>query len=340
MFLNYLLGALWITSYVFLVLISAIKLRLPHSVYQLKLSNKKGSKDAAKWLWYYENRSVLHSILKLKRGLLGLVFTTLSLKIFGFGFGFIIALLMFVALIKLDNLSLTKQLGQKLFWWAYSKIGKNIKGLSKYFNKLGLSKKDEDSHTPPVASVDELLNLINANAKNLPEEEYRQVTRLLDIQDVKIHDIMLPKNRIAFVDAVEIMTPKLIDQLHKTHNGFALVFDADIKNVIGILNLGGPDLLEQIKTPTRVADYMQKGLCYLPEHATVSTFIASAVETRQPVFAVVDSKSNISGVMSFSLMFEWQYGLELPSHELDSITWNNPEAMARYEIMQRTKTKE
>lgn len=335
MFLNYLLGILWITSYIFLVLFSAVKLKIPHSVYQLKLNSKKGSKDASKWLWYWENRSVIHGFLKLKRGALSLIFITISLKIFGFGIGFLIALIMMASLVRLDNLALTKQLGQKLFWWIYSKVGRRLKNISKYLYKLGLAKADEDSHVPPVASIEELLNLINANAKNLPEHEYKQVTRLLDIQDIKIHDIMLPKNRIAFVEANEIMTPKLIDQLHKTHNGFALVFDKDIKNVIGVLNLGGPDLLEQIKVPTRVADRTQKGLCYLPEHATVSTFIASAVETRQSVFAVVDSKSSISGVISFALMFEWQYGLELPSHEVDSITWNNPEAMARYEIIKK-----
>jgi Mg2+/Co2+ transporter CorB len=335
MLFNYLLGIFWITSYIFLVLISAIKLKIPHSVYQLKLNSRKGNKDASKWLWYWENRSVIHGVLKLKRAALSLIFITISLKIFSFGAGFLIALIMMGLLIRLDNLNMTKQLSQKLFWWIYARFNLKLKAISKYLYKLGLVKKDEDNHIPPVASTEELLNLINANAKNLPEQEYKQVTRLLDIQDVKIHDIMLPKNRIAFVDASEIMTPKLIDQLHKTHNGFALVFDKEIKNVIGILNLGGPDLLEQIKTPTRVADCTQRGLCYLPEHATVSTFIASAIETRQSIFAVVDSKSSISGVMSFALMFEWQYGLELPSHEVDSITWNNPEAMARYEVIKK-----
>ena len=63
--------------------------------------------------------------------------------------------------------------------------------------------------------------------------------------------------------------------------------------------------------------------------------MASSIETRQNVFAVVDSKSNITGVITASKLLEWQYGLELPSHEVDSITWDNPEAMARYELLQK-----
>ena len=126
--------------------------------------------------------------------------------------------------------------------------------MSRYFYKLNLAKRDEDNHIPPVASIDEMLEIIKFNHGNLPSAEYGQIMNLLTIQDVKIHDIMLPKNRVAFINGDDLLTPKLVDELHKTHNGFALVFKDDLKNIIGSLSLGGPDLLEQIKTPTKISD--------------------------------------------------------------------------------------
>lgn len=335
MLVNYILGAVWIISYIFLVILSSIKLRLPSSVYKLKLNNQQGQKDASKWLWYWENRSVVHSLIKIKKGFISVIFITITINIFGLLYGFLISSLMMIFVVRLDNFKLVKQIGDKLFWWAQPKIIKPLKSISKYFYKFKFAKKDEDSHTPPVSSVNELLDIIKYNSSNLPKIEYGQLINLLTIQDVKIHDIMLPKNRIAFVDQDDILTPKLVDELHKTHNGFAIVFKNNIKNLVGILSLGGPDLLEQIKNPVRISERMQAGLCYLPEHATVSTFVASSIETRQNVFIVVDGKSNITGVITSSLLFEWQYKLELPSHELDSITWDNPEAMARYELLQK-----
>lgn len=335
MFINYILGALWVASYLFLILLSSIKLRLPSSIYKLRLNNQKGNKDAAKWLWYWDNRSIVHSLIKIKKGFLLVTFVTLTLVIFGNALGFVIAIIMILLVVRFDNFKIVKQLGDKLFWSFQPKMVAPVKFMSRYFYKLKLSKKDDDPHTPPVSSVSELLGILKFNSSNLPKIEYDQLINLLTIQDVKIHDIMLPKNRIAFVNQDDILTPKLVDDLHKTHNGFALVFKDDIKNLVGVLSLGGPNLLEQIKTPVRIFERMQDGLCYLPEHATISTFVASSIETRQNVFAVVDGKSNITGVITASILFEWQYRLQLPSHELDSITWDNPEAMARYELLQK-----
>lgn len=335
MFINYILGALWVASYLFLILLSSIKLRLPSSIYKLRLNNQKGNKDATKWLWYWDNRSIVHSLIKIKKGFLSVIFITLTIVIFGNILGFTIALVMMVLVVRLDNFKIVKQLGDKLFWSFQPKMIGPVKSMGRYFYKLKLSKKDDDSHTPPVSSVSELLDIIRFNKSNLPETEYSQITNLLAIQDVKIYDIMLPKNRIAFVNQDEILTPKLIDDMHKTHNGFALVFNGDIKNLVGVLSLGGPNLLEQIKNPVKASEKMQQGLCYLPEHATLSTFVASSVETRQNIFAVVDSKSNITGVITTSILLEWQYKLNLPSHEIDSITWNNPETMAKYELLRK-----
>jgi Mg2+/Co2+ transporter CorB len=206
MFINYILGAIWVASYILAALVSSIKLRLPNSVYKIKLNNQQGQKDAAKWLWYWENRSAIHSLIKIKKGFIYVIFITTTIIIFGNILGFLVASLMMIIIVRLDNFKLVKQLGDKLFWWLQPKIVKPLKLVSRYLYKFKFSKKDEDGHTPPVSSVNELLDIIRFNHSNLPAIEYYQLINLLTIQDIKIHDIMLPKNRIAFINQDDILT--------------------------------------------------------------------------------------------------------------------------------------
>jgi CBS domain containing-hemolysin-like protein len=153
------------------------------------------------------------------------------------------------------------------------------------------------------------------------QEELDIAIRALSFDDYHVSDVMTPRKKIKTVLAKDTVGPILIDEVHKSGEGFALVRETPKGAFVGSVRsnqLG-------IESKGKVGDIMSPNVYYVHESDSLGEALHASFVTNHPLFIVVNSSEEYVGVITVEHILKVLLG-HLPGADFTQYT--DPEAVA------------
>ncbi len=153
-------------------------------------------------------------------------------------------------------------------------------------------------------SSEELRTVVKEAGALIPQRHQEMLVSILDLEKVKVEDIMVPRGEIVGID-IEKSEEEIIDQLFHNQHTRLPVYREDIENVIGFiharnaLNLfaGGQFSKEKLLEITREA-------LFVPEGTPLHTQLYNFQKEKRRTALVVDEYGDILGLVTLEDILE------------------------------------
>ena len=152
-------------------------------------------------------------------------------------------------------------------------------------------------------STDELRTVVNEGAKGVGERQNMMV-RLLDLEQVSVNDIMIPRNEIEAID-IDSEMAEIVQTASNSQYTLLPVYKESINNVIGILHLRrlarfmGTDEFSK-------SDLMQltREPYYIPEATPLDKQLIKFQSEKQRIALVLDEYGDVQGLVTLEDILE------------------------------------
>lgn len=164
---------------------------------------------------------------------------------------------------------------------------------------INVNKAGEDA-----LSAEELRTLVATINHRIPDRNQGMMVNILDLEEVVVDDIMVPRNEIVGID-LDDSDEKIAGQLLNSEYTRLPVYEADINNIVGILHLrsaaalfaGGGfarDKLESMLTPPY----------FIPENTPLHTQLHNFQRHKHRIGVVVDEYGAVLGLVALEDILE------------------------------------
>jgi putative hemolysin len=172
---------------------------------------------------------------------------------------------------------------------------------------------------------DDLLELIRKQQaqpdNRVSEEELEIARRALTFDDYKVADLLIPRKQVKTVLPGDTVGPILIDEVHKSGHGYALVRETKNGPLIGSLHVSRLNL----KSQGKAGDLMEDTVYYLHENDSLTEALHAFFTTNHPLFVVINSFEEYVGVISIESIIKHLLG-HVPGSDFDQ--YSNPAAVS------------
>ncbi len=152
-------------------------------------------------------------------------------------------------------------------------------------------------------STEELKTVVNEGAVSVGERQSMMV-RLLDLEQVSVNDIMVPRNEIVGLD-IDADMADLTNLMATSQHTLLPVYRGDINNVVGILHLRRIARFLYTEEFNK-ADLMQltREPYYVPEATPLHTQLLNFQKEKQRIALVVDEYGDVQGIVTLEDILE------------------------------------
>lgn len=318
-----------ILAAVALLLVAAMRpRRTTMSHFELTRRSDKGD-DIAKRLLRRE--TLLGDVLSLQRMMIALflvVFTALSVTVFGWVLGVIVALVAGLEYGMVARLSFLQQTAHTI----YEKIEPRIlEWIERYPKIFGLIRSItiEKGQDYQLESREQLLHLVAQAGNMLSVDEKRLIKHGLGFEGQLVSTVMTPSSMIDTIKHKELLGPLVLDDLHKTGHSRFPVVDEDINHVVGILHIRDLLSVHGGKGSTTVEKSMEPKVLYIHEDQALAHALAAFLRTHRHLFIVVNEFRETVGLLTLEDVIEALLGRkivdEFDAHDdLRAVAARNP----------------
>lgn len=164
--------------------------------------------------------------------------------------------------------------------------------------------KPTQEHEAPRLSPEELRGLVLEAGHFIPPKHRSILIDLLDLENIAVEDVMIPRRQIEAVD-IEADWDELLSQLVTSHHSRLPVYRNDIGSVLGVLSLKRlvPLLHTGELNRDALVDHLQPPY-FIPAGTPVFTQLQFFQENRQRVGLVVDEYGEIIGLLTLEDIIE------------------------------------
>lgn len=155
-------------------------------------------------------------------------------------------------------------------------------------------------------SADELRTVVAEARDKIPMEHQKMLTSILDLENITVDDIMIPRNDIAAINATDEWDD-ILEQLRNSPHTRLPVYEDSIDNVIGILHLktvakhlahGDLDK-EQL-----IALAREREPLFVPAGASLNTQLSNFRQQRRRIAIVVNEYGDVQGLVTLEDLLE------------------------------------
>ncbi|MET4694856.1 HlyC/CorC family transporter [Endozoicomonas lisbonensis] len=153
-------------------------------------------------------------------------------------------------------------------------------------------------------NAEELRTLVNDPGMLLPQKRRGMLLGILDLEKVRVDDIMVPRNEVVGIDLDDDIKD-IIDQLHDTQHTRLPVFRGDVNNIVGMLHMRKVARLlsqEEVNKATLMQETIEP--YYVPESTPLHTQLFNFQKTKERVALVVDEYGDILGLVTLEDILE------------------------------------
>lgn len=228
----------------------------------------------------------------------------LSQQLWGVWAWLVGSITLFLVFVVLGELYL-KPIGTRLLAWGSGGLLTLTRILKPITIPLGRIFDRFLADEPVVLTRTELTHMITAVEPadtDLSQEELRIVRHALAFGDKKVVDIMTPRSVIVSVRTDDILSPLLLDELHKSGHSRFPVFASNGTEAVGLLYI--KDLVDIDKHHGLVSDLMRKPIHYVNEVRELDHVLQAFIRTKQHMFLVVNEFAEITGLITIEDVVE------------------------------------
>lgn len=153
--------------------------------------------------------------------------------------------------------------------------------------------------------IDQMINTVHSADTDLSSDEIRIIKHALHFGNKRVHDVMTPRSVVNFVSSGDIVSPVLMDDLHKSGHSRFPVLDDKKETAIGILYL--KDLID-VRHKVTVMEMMHKPVHYVNEERELDHVLQAFIRTKQHLFMVVNEFAEITGLITIEDIVEQVLG--------------------------------
>jgi Mg2+/Co2+ transporter CorB len=186
----------------------------------------------------------------------------------------------------------------KIFYplvWFVNVIGN---GLLRLFGITGHVSRQE------ALSLDELKTLVDENQSKLSPDDKKMLLRILDLEQVTVEEIMVPRSEIFGIDMNENWE-NILKQLFECPYSFVPLYKDDINHAQAMLNLRRVLIVLQQKTLNKeelIA--LAEEIYFIPKEATANQQLLNFRNQNQTIGMVVDEYGDIQGLITLQNLLE------------------------------------
>lgn len=292
-------------------LVSLNRYRLKHLVH----SGHKGAQIASSLL---ERPDRLFGLILIFNNFVNIlasaIATVIGLKLFGeAGIAIATGMLTFIILIFSEvtpktyaaqypeQLAFPASYALKLLMWLFYPLVYFINTITNGLLKLfGVHKATNNDSLSP----DELRIIVNETGSLIPAKHQKMLLNILDLEAVKVEDIMVSRNEIVGLDMNEDWD-NILEQLTTSLHTRIPVYENDIDHIFGFIHLR--KALTIVSTPGSGKEELKKIIspCYfIPEATPLNKQLLSFQKNKRRTALVVDEYGDIQGIVTLEDILE------------------------------------
>ncbi len=158
--------------------------------------------------------------------------------------------------------------------------------------------------SPDHLSTEELRTLVNESGANLQHRNQSMLLGVLELDDVTVNDIMIPRNEVLGIDLDDDIE-LIIDKLSKTPHTRMPVYRGELNKVVGILHMRNLAQIFQQEAVTKAAILQVIHEPYfIPESTPLQTQLLNFQKKSRRIALVVDEYGDIEGIVTLEDILE------------------------------------
>ncbi|OUL59426.1 HlyC/CorC family transporter [Pseudoalteromonas ulvae] len=171
-------------------------------------------------------------------------------------------------------------------------------GLLKLF---GISHKDIEEHS---LSTEELRTVVYESGSLIPEHHQNMLMSILDLEQVTVEDVMIPRNEIIAID-INDEWKSIMRQLTHVQHTRVLLYRDQIDDAVGFIHARDALRLltkEQFTKATLLRAVRE--IYYIPEGTSLNTQLLKFQQSKERIGLVVDEYGDIQGLVTLEDILE------------------------------------
>ncbi|NVK42067.1 MAG: HlyC/CorC family transporter [Oceanospirillaceae bacterium] len=153
-------------------------------------------------------------------------------------------------------------------------------------------------------STEELRTLVHEAGALLPQSNQSMLLGVLELSEVTVNDIMIPRNEVEGID-LDHDLDQLLEQLSRTSHTRLPVYHGDINKVVGILHMRNlAQLIQQGKVTKAAILQVVREAYFVPESTPLQTQLLNFQKESRRIGLVVDEYGDIQGVVTLEDILE------------------------------------
>ncbi|MEP7246165.1 MAG: CNNM domain-containing protein, partial [Gammaproteobacteria bacterium] len=173
-------------------------------------------------------------------------------------------------------------------------------GLLRIFGVLRSSRSDQQ------LSTEELRTVVAEAGPMIPPRHRQMLLSVLDLGNVTVNDIMIPRQEIATIDVQENWED-LLDKLRQTPHTRLPAYDTELDNIVGILHMKrvAQELARGTLTRERLIEIARNREPYfVPEMTSLAVQLSNFQRNRRRLAFVVNEYGDIEGLVTLEDILE------------------------------------
>jgi len=153
-------------------------------------------------------------------------------------------------------------------------------------------------------SAEELKTLVNESGEMLPPQRQNMLLGILELENVTVDDIMVPRNEVSGVD-MEADLDTIADQIRRTEYTRFPLYKGDLDKVIGIMHIRDAAEFLYADEPSKVMlTKAAKDPYFVPENTPLHTQLINFQTQQLRMGLVVDEYGDIQGLVTLEDLLE------------------------------------
>ena len=189
----------------------------------------------------------------------------------------------------------------KILMWAFYPLVLFINTITNGLLKLiGVHKPSTNESLTP----EELRTIVNETSSMIPAKHQKMLLNILDLESVKVEDIMISRNEIVGLDMQESWA-EILEQITQSLHTRLPVYDGDIDHIIGMIHLR--NALDIVSKPDANKEKLKEiiSTCYfIPEATSLNKQLLNFQYNKHRSALVVDEYGDIQGLVTLEDILE------------------------------------
>lgn len=166
---------------------------------------------------------------------------------------------------------------------------------------LGINPNDRSSD---ALSTEELRSVVREAGDDLPEQRQDMLLGILDLENVTVNDVMIPRNEIEGIDLNDELD-HIIWQLRTTTHTRLPIFRDNINQIIGVVHMRQ---VARLLTLNKLTHAVLEAACiepyFIPEDTALSVQLLNFQKHKKRMGIVVDEYGDIEGLVTLEDILE------------------------------------